>query len=87
MMLLIINILLCILCVSSYKFTTKINSITYDYEIPKWVYKRKIFKQNKIPRFSKYYKKRKIRMITEEEAEYNAIKICNLPFGLLQKNM
>lgn len=87
MMLLIINILLCILCVSSYKFTTKINSITYDYEIPKWVYDRKIFKKNKIPRFSKYYKKRKIRMITEEDALYNAIDVCNLPFGLLQKNI
>ena len=62
-MLLIISILLFILYVSSYKFTTKINSITYDYEIPKWVYDRKIFKENKIPRFSKYYKKRKIRMI------------------------
>ena len=86
-MLLIINILLFILYVSSYKFTTKINSITYDYEIPKWVYDRKIFKKNKIPRFSKYYKKRKIRMITEEDALYNAIDVCNLPFGLLQKNI
>ncbi len=86
-MLLIISILLFILYVSSYKFTTKINSITYDYEIPKWVYDRKIFKENKIPRFSKYYKKRKIRMITEEDALYNAIDVCNLPFGLLQKNI
>ena len=45
-MLLIISILLFVLCVSSYKFTTKINSITYDYEIPNWVYERKIFKKN-----------------------------------------
>ena len=41
--------------------------------------------KNKIPRFSKYYKKRKMRLITEEDAQYNAIKVCNLPFGLLQK--
>ena len=86
-MLLIISILLFIICVSSYKFTTKINSITYDYEIPKWVYDRKIFKKNKITRFSKYHKKKRVKLITEEEAQYNAIKVCNLPFGLIQKNI
>lgn len=77
-MLLIINLLLLvILCVSSYKFTTKISSFTYDYVIPKWVYDRKVFEKNKIPRFSKYYKKKRRDVITEEEAQFNAIDVCN----------
>ena len=61
-----------------------------DYEIPKWA--RKKFKSNKIPRFSPYHHKNRRnnllkdcpRYISEEEAMYNAVKACNLPFGLLQ---
>ena len=74
----------------SRKFNTKINNIDYSYEIPDWVYKRKIFKNNRIPKFSNYHKKNKVlksNFISEEEAHYNAIKECNLPFGLLQYNV
>jgi len=61
-----------------------------DYEIPKWA--RKKFKSNKIPRFSPYHHKNRSnnlltdfpRYISEEQAMYNAVKACNLPFGLLQ---
>lgn len=61
-----------------------------DYEIPKWV--RKKFKSNRIPRFSPYHHKNRSnnlltdfpRYISEEQAMYNAVKACNLPFGLLQ---
>ena len=61
-----------------------------DYEIPKWA--RKKFKSNRIPRFSPYHRKNRSnnlltdcpRYISEEEAMYNAVKACNLPFGLLQ---
>ena len=59
----------------------------YDYEIPKWV--KHHFNKNKIPKFSEYNKRNKRykydNYITQEEAEYNAIKACNLPFGLIQK--
>ena len=52
----------------------------------------KKFKSNKIPRFSPYHHKNRRnnlltdcpRYISEEEAMYNAVKACNLPFGLLQ---
>ncbi len=59
-----------------------------DYEIPKWAEQK--FKKNKIPKFSEYHKKNKKpkpknNFISIEEAHYNAIKHCNLPFGLLQK--
>lgn len=60
----------------------------YDYEIPKWAEQK--FKKNKIPKFSEYSKKikkpqQKNNYISEEEAHYNAIMVCKLPFGLLQK--
>mgnify|MGYP001372934590 FL=1 len=54
-----------------------------DYKIPRWAYKH--FKQNKIPSYSKYYIHRKSRVISEEEAMYNAVSVCKLPLGLLQQ--
>ena len=65
----------------------------YDYKIPKWAKKR--FQQNKIPKFSEYHKKnrppqrqleKKMKFISEEEAHYNTLQVCNLPFGLLQNS-
>ena len=57
------------------------------YEIPKWV--KKHFNKNKIPKFSEYNKRNKRynpdNYITQEDAHYNTIQVCNLPFGLLQK--
>ena len=57
------------------------------YEIPKWV--KKHFNKNKIPKFSEYNKRNKHsnpdNYITQEDAHYNTIQVCNLPFGLLQK--
>ena len=51
-------------------------------------YTKEKFLNNKIPKFSNYHKKSyKIKFISEEEAHYNAIKECNLPFGLLQYNV
>ena len=60
----------------------------YEYEIPKWAEQR--FKKNKLPNFSEYNNKikkpqPKNNYISEEEAQYNAIMVCKLPFGLLQK--
>lgn len=58
-----------------------------DYEIPQWAKQR--FKKNKIPKFSEYNKKKRNKRmntyISEEDAHYNAIEVCNLPYGLLQK--
>lgn len=58
-----------------------------DYEIPNWVYK-KVFKHNKIKNknsLKKLQEKRNNYIFnSEEENMYNAIKICNLPMGLLQ---
>ena len=65
---------------------TKSQIAQYDYEIPKWAEQK--FKKNKIPKFSEYSKKIKKpqnNYISEEEAHYNAIMACKLPFGLLQK--
>jgi predicted PP-loop superfamily ATPase len=61
----------------------KKNEFDMDYKIPKWVYKH--FKQNKIPSYSKYKIHRKSRVISEEEAMYNAVSVCKLPLGLLQE--
>lgn len=58
-----------------------------DYEIPNWVYK-KVFKHNKIKNknsLKKLQEKRNNYIFnSEEENMYDAIKICNLPMGLLQ---
>jgi hypothetical protein len=58
-----------------------------DYEIPNWVYK-KVFKHNKIKNKNslKNLQEKRNNYIfnSEEENMYNAIKICNLPMGLLQ---
>lgn len=59
------------------------SELDMDYIIPKWVYKH--FKHNKIPSYSKYYIRRKSRVISEEEAMYNAVTVCKLPLGLLQQ--
>lgn len=59
------------------------SELDMDYKIPRWVYKH--FKQNKIPSYSKYYIHRKSRVISEEEAMYNAVSVCKLPLGLLQQ--
>ena len=59
------------------------SELDMDYKIPRWVYKH--FKQNKIPSYSKYYIRRKSRVISEEEAMYNAVTVCKLPLGLLQQ--
>lgn len=65
----------------------KVKSNQYDYEIPNWAKQR--FKKNIIPKFSQYRKQIKKpqpdNYISEEEAHYNAIKVCKLPFGLVQK--
>jgi hypothetical protein len=71
----------------SNNFPKKVKSTEYDYEIPKWAKQR--FKKNVIPKFSQYRKQIKKtkpdNYISEEEAHYNAIKVCKLPFGLVQK--
>ena len=58
-----------------------------DYEIPNWVYK-KVFKHNKIKNKNslKNLQEKRNNYIfnSEEENMYNAIKVCNLPMGLLQ---
>ena len=58
-----------------------------DYEIPNWVYK-KVFKHNKIKNKNslKNLQEKRNNYIfnSEEENMYDAIKICNLPMGLLQ---
>ena len=58
-----------------------------DYEIPKWAEQK--FKNNKIPKFSEYHKKIKSQnqkiTLFQLKKHYNAIKHCNLPFGLVQK--
>ena len=67
---------------------TKSQITQYEYEIPKWAEQR--FKKNKLPNFSEYNNKikkpqPKNNYISEEEAQYNAIMVCKLPFGLIQK--
>lgn len=58
-----------------------------DYEIPNWVYK-KVFKHNKIKNKNslKNLQEKRNNYIfnSDEENMYNAIKLCNLPLGLLQ---
>ena len=58
-----------------------------NYEIPNWVHK-KVFKHNKIKNknsLKKLQEKRNNYIFnSEEENIYDAIKICNLPMGLLQ---
>ena len=60
------------------------SELDMDYKIPRWVYKH--FKQNKIPSYSEYNFRRKSRVISEEEAMYNAVTVCKLPLGLLQQS-
>lgn len=52
-----------------------------NYEIPKWV--KKHFRDN-IPKTKSYVKR--CAYIPEEEATYNALVVCKLPLGLLQKS-
>ena len=89
-MLSFINLLTYVLCASAFKKLNNIPTISYlKYDTPSWVYE-KVYKHNKINKNSKYHKKNRMvpsTFICEEDANYNALIACNLPVGLLQKNI
>lgn len=76
---------------SFHRVPIKNSHISYDYDTPKWVYK-KVYKHNKLTKSSLKKLKEKNddknannnHYISEYDANYNTIIACNLPLGLLQ---
>lgn len=90
-MLSLIHMLTLITSVVSFKKVNNIPTISYlDYKTPIWVY-NKVYKENMYSINSKYHPLNrkdiiKNKYIADDEVLYNTIRVCNLPFGLIQFN-